>query len=177
MLKWIGIAIVAAVATFCVYIAMQPSEFTITRDAHIDAPPDAVFAQVNDYHNWQQWSPWAKLDPDAKATFDGPPSGQGATFGWSGNREVGEGKMTIVESKPNERIAMQLEFVKPMSGSSETVFTFAPDGNGTRMTWTMNGHNNFIGRAICAFLDMEKMLGGMFEKGMANFNDIVKSKG
>ncbi|MCB1485407.1 MAG: SRPBCC family protein [Hyphomicrobiaceae bacterium] len=176
MLKWLAAALVAILTAFGIYIALQPSQYTITREAHINAPPEAVFAQVNDYHNWQQWSPWAKLDPDAKSTFDGAPSGQGAVFGWAGNSDVGEGKMTITDSKPNERIAMRLEFVKPMPGTSQTVFTFAPDGDGTRMTWTMSGESSFAGRIVCAFVDMDKMVGSMFEKGMANLDALLKSK-
>jgi len=176
MLKWIMLLIVAAIAAFAGYVAMLPAEFSVTRTAHIDAPPEAVFAQVNDYHNWQNWSPWAKLDPNAKATFEGANSGEGAAFAWSGNSEVGEGKMTITQAKPNERIVMRLNFVKPMQAINETVFEFAPEGNGTRMTWTMNGHNGFIGRAICVFVNMDRMVGGMFEKGMSNINDIVKPK-
>lgn len=176
MFKWIFVMIVAAVAAFAGYVALQPSQFTVTRSAHIDAAPEKVFAQINDFHNWQNWSPWKDLDPNATTTFEGPQSGKGAVYAWSGNSEVGEGKLTILESTPNDHITMRLDFERPMQSSAENDYTLASDGNGTRMTWTMSGHNSFLERAMCVFFDMDKMLGGMFEKGMANINNVVKPK-
>src|SRR6266852_2515065 len=102
MLKIILIALALIVVVFVVIIAIQPSDFRITRSATIAAPPEAVFAQVNDLHNWEAWSPWAKLDPNAKTTYAGPAAGTGAAFAWSGNNRIGEGRMTITESRPNE---------------------------------------------------------------------------
>src|SRR4026207_1583011 len=110
----IGLGVVAGlVALFAIVVAAQPSECRSPRTATISAPPEAVFAQVNDFHNWEAWSPWAKLDPNAKNSFDGPTSGAGAGFGWSGNDKVGEGHQTIIESRPNELIRIRLDFEKP----------------------------------------------------------------
>jgi len=95
MLKKILIAIAAIVVVFVIVVAIQPSEFRITRKATISASAPAVFAQVNDFHNWEAWSPWAKLDPAAKTAFEGPSAGTGATFRWAGNDKIGEGSMTI----------------------------------------------------------------------------------
>lgn len=176
MFKKFFLGLLFVIAAFAGYIALQPSEFVLKRESVISAPPAAVFAQVNDFHNWQKWSPWAKLDPDAKATFEGPASGQGARFAWDGNGNVGQGRMTIAESVPNDKIHLQLEFFKPMAGTAETYFTFKPEGDGTRMTWEMHGRNNFIGRVFCFFMNMNDMLGGMFDQGMANINAIVKAK-
>ena len=176
MLKMIFLGLLLALAAFAAYVAMLPSQFAVERSAIIAAPPQAVFAQVNDFHKWQEWSPWAKLDPNAKAVFEGKDAGEGASFSWDGNSEVGSGKMTITESKPDERIAMRLEFTAPMTATNTTVFTFKPEGAGTRMTWNMSGENNFIGRAMCLFMDMDKMVGSMFEKGMENINAMVAKK-
>ena len=164
------------VGVFAIVVALQPSEFTVTRSATMNAPPEEVFAQVNDFHAWQHWSPWAKLDPNSKATFEGQSSGEGAIFRWAGNSEIGEGSMQITESRPHERIVMQLAFLKPFPASNITEFTFVPEGDGTRMTWTMSGHNNFIGRAVCLFMDMDEMVGGQFEQGLANIRAIVEAE-
>src|SRR5438552_10530725 len=102
MLKKFLIAIAAIIVVFVVVVALQPSEFRIVRSATISAPPSDVFAQVNDFHNWEAWSPWAKLDPAAKNSFEGPSAGTGAIFKWSGNGDVGEGIMTLTESRPSE---------------------------------------------------------------------------
>src|SRR6476619_8383908 len=108
-----GACLAAVVVLLSIVVATRPSDFRVTRSAKMAASPSAVFAQVNDYHNWDAWSPWAKLDPDAKVTFEGPSSGTGAKFSWSGNDKVGEGQQTIVESKPDELIKINLEFEKP----------------------------------------------------------------
>jgi hypothetical protein len=166
----------ALIAAFAGYVAMQPSEFKVSRSATMAAPPAAVFAQVNDFHKWQEWSPWAKLDPNSKAIFEGPASGEGAVFKWDGNSDVGEGKMTILKSKPNELIQLKLAFVRPMEDVCDVDFAFKPEGDKTNVSWTMHGHSNFIGKAICLFMDMDKMVGGDFEKGLANMKAIVEGE-
>lgn len=174
MLKKILIGLVVIIAAFAAYVAIQPSDFHITRSAVIAAPPAAVFEQVNDFHKWEAWSPWAKLDPNAKAEFEGPAAGKGATFKWSGNSEVGEGTMTVTESRPAELVRINLEFVKPMPGTSTAEFTFKPQGDQTAVTWSMFGQNNFITRAICLVMNQDKMVGGYFEKGLANLKAVVE---
>jgi hypothetical protein len=175
MIKKILLAVAALIVIFVIVVALQPSDYRVSRTANIAAPAADVFAQVNDFHNWEAWSPWAKLDPNAKAIFEGPKAGQGAVFKWSGNSEVGEGSMTVTESTPAERIRIKLDFVKPMEGTSNVEFTFKPRGTGTDVTWTMFGQNNFIGKAMCLFMDQDKMLGGYFEKGLANLKSAVES--
>jgi uncharacterized protein YndB with AHSA1/START domain len=173
------IGLVVIIAVLAVVIAMQPSTFRITRSATIAAPPAAVFAQVNDFHKWEDWSPWAKLDPNAKATFAGPASGEGAKFSWAGNNQVGEGTMTVTESKPNDLIRIKLDFLKPMAGTSTAEFTFQPDGNGpnvgTKVTWAMFGENNFIAKAFCLVMNQDKMIGGYFDKGLQNLKRVSES--
>ena len=163
MLKKILIGIAVVIVVFVLVVAMQPGPFRISRSATISAPPADVFAHVNDFHKWDAWSPWAKLDPAMKTTFDGPASGEGSTYSWTGDSKVGEGKMSIVQSKPPELVLIRLEFIKPMAQMCMTEFTFKPEGQNTAVTWTMSGTNNFIGKAFCLFVNMEKMVGPDFE--------------
>lgn len=171
----VAAAIVLVVLVFIIVVAMKPSDFRVTRSAKMAAPPASVFAQVNDYHNWDAWSPWAKLDPDAKVSFDGPTSGVGAKFSWSGNDKVGEGRQEIIESRPDELIRIKLDFTRPMQDTSTTEFVFKPVGDQTEVTWSMFGKTNFIGKAMCMFMDMDKMVGGDFEKGLASLKTIVEA--
>jgi uncharacterized protein YndB with AHSA1/START domain len=170
------LVLAAMVAGFAAVVAMQPSEFRIVRSATIPAPPAAVFAQVNDFHNWEAWSPWKKLDPAAKNSFEGAPSGTGAVFKWAGNSEVGEGSMTITESQPNDLVRIRLDFVKPFEDTSTAEFTFKPEVEQTLVTWSMYGRKNFIGKAMCMFMDMDKMVGGSFEEGLANIKAVLEAK-
>lgn len=175
MLPTILIALAAIVAVFVVVVAMRPAEFRVSRSATLPAPPAVVFAHVNDLHNWEAWSPWAKLDPQAKGTYDGPQEGEGASFAWSGNSEVGEGRMTITESRPHQLLRLRLEFVKPFKATNEAEFTFQPEGEQTLVTWSMSGRNNFMSKAVGLFMDCEKMVGGQFEQGLANLTSVVET--
>jgi uncharacterized protein YndB with AHSA1/START domain len=176
MLKKILAGFVALVTAFAFVVAMQPSEYRLARATTIAAPPADVFKHVNDLRAWDNWSPWAKLDPNAKVTFEGPAAGAGAVFKWSGNDKVGEGTMTITESRPNELVRLKTDFVKPFEGTSNSEFAFTPAGNQTQVTWTMYGTNNFIAKAICLFVSMEKMMGPEFEKGLAQMKRVVEGK-
>jgi uncharacterized protein YndB with AHSA1/START domain len=167
--------IVAAAVVFVIVVALQPAAFRITRSATIAAPPAEVFAQVNDFHNWDAWSPWAKLDPACKYTFEGPPSGTGAVFTWSGNDQVGEGRMTITESRPNELIRIQLDFIRPFKSTCTTEFEFKPEGEQTAVTWTMSGEKDFLSKGFCLFMDMDKTVGGDFEKGLAQMKAVTEA--
>jgi len=122
---------------------------------------------VNDLHKWQAWSPWAKLDPDAKQTYEGPGEGTGAVFRWAGNDRIGEGAMTITDSRPAELVTFRLDFLKPFAATNIAEFTFKPDGSGTLVAWSMTGKRNLMFKAICLFMNMDKMVGGQFEQGLA----------
>ena len=174
ILKIILLSFAVIVIVFLAIVALQPSDFRVSRSAAIAAPPPAVFPHVNELKKWEAWSPWMKLDPNAKSSFDGPPAGKDAAMSWAGNNEVGEGKMTITESRPNELVRFHLEFYKPMAGTSDAEFIFKSEGNQTTVTWTMMGKNNFIGRAMCLVMNMDKMVGGQFEKGLASMKAIAE---
>lgn len=168
MLKKILAAIAILLVVLVVIIALQPPEFRIARSTKIAAPPAVVFAQVNDFRKWAAWNPWGKIDPAMKQTYEGAPAGVGATYSWAGNNEVGEGRMTITESKPVELIRVRLEFLKPFAATHTAEFTFKPDGNETVATWSMFGEKNFMAKAIHLFMSMDNMIGGQFEKGLAD---------
>jgi hypothetical protein len=176
MLKWILMGVAAVGAVFAIVIALQPSDFRIERGATMRAPAAAAFAQVNDFHNWRAWSPWEKIDPALKRSYEGPQAGAGATYAWQGNKDVGEGRMTILESRPGELVRIKLEFFKPFAATNTAEFTFKPAGDGTAVTWSMSGQNNFLARAICVFVNMDKMVGGMFEQGLAQMKTVVEGR-
>jgi uncharacterized protein YndB with AHSA1/START domain len=176
MIMWKGIVLglLVLVAALAVFVAVQPAEFQVSRSAAFAAPPEAVFAQVNELKRWNAWSPWAKKDPRMKQAYEGPAAGNGAATSWIGNAEVGEGRMTIVESRPNELVRFKLEFFEPFAATNTAVFEFKPEAHGTRVTWSMQGRNNFIGKAMCLVFDMDKMVGGDFEAGLAGIKRIVE---
>jgi len=168
-------AAVVVVALFLIFVATRPSDFRVTRAGRIAAPAEVVFANVNDLHKWEAWSPWAKMDPNAKSAFSGPESGPGASMTWSGNKKVGEGRMTITDSRPHDVIRLKLEFLRPFKATNAAEFTFKPEGGQTQVTWTMSGKNNFMGKAFGLFVDCEKMVGRDFEKGLANLNSASQA--
>ncbi len=167
--------ILALVVILSVVVAMQPEDLKVTRSAEINAPTDRVFPLVNDFHKWDIWSPWAKIDPNMKTTYLGPDSGVGSSYAWTGNDEVGEGKMTIAKNHPPKYIAIELEFIKPFPSKNLTEFDFRAAGEKTEVTWTMTGKKNFMTKAFCMIMDMDKMVGGDFEKGLAQMKIAAES--
>lgn len=168
MLKKILIGLAVAIVALGGFISTRPDTFTVQRSATIQAPADIVFAKVNDFHKWGEWSPWDKRDPNMKRTYTGADAGLDAMYEWSGNKDVGQGRMTIQESKANELVRIRLEFMEPFPATNTTTFAFAPAGEGTTVTWKMEGKNNFMGKAFSLVMDMDKMIGGDFEEGLAN---------
>jgi hypothetical protein len=174
MLVKILIVLAIIVVVLIVIVTLQPSDFRVTRNATISASAPVVFAQVNDFHKWEAWNPWGKIDPAMKHTYEGAPAGTGAVYTWIGNKEVGEGRMTIVESRPSDLIRIKMEFFKPFAGISTAEFTFKPESKQTAVTWSMSGDKNFMAKAIHLFMNMDKMIGGQFEKGLAEMKSIVE---
>ena len=175
MLKIILIALAVIIVVLAVIVALQPSEFRVERSATMAAPAPTVFAQVNDFHKWEAWNPWGKIDPAMKQTYEGAPAGTGAVYTWTGNKEVGEGRMTIIETRPSELIRIKMEFFKPFAGTSTAEFTFKPEGNQTVVTWSMAGENNFMAKAVHLVMNMDKMIGDQFEKGLASMKSVVEA--
>jgi hypothetical protein len=158
-----------------VIIAGQPDGFVVSRATKISTPPEKVFPHVNVLRAWDAWSPWAKLDPTAKMTYDGPPSGTGAGYAWAGNKKVGEGRLTILESHPSSLIRIRLEFLKPFKATNTAEFIFKPEGNQTAVVWSMSGKSNFFFKIFGLLMDCDKMIGKDFEKGLASMKSVAES--
>ncbi|NDE91095.1 MAG: polyketide cyclase [Alphaproteobacteria bacterium] len=173
------ILIIIAVAVLGVVgIALtKPDEFSVTRTATFDARVEKVFAAVNDLHQWEAWSPWAKLDPAAVTTYAGPQAGVGSSMAWNSEKgEVGVGKMTVTESVPGQKITLALDFEKPMKGTNLAEFIFKSEGVKTTVSWSMNGKANFMSKLMSVFMNCDKMVGEMFDQGLANLKAVVEVK-
>lgn len=170
----LGFALVLVV--LLTVVALQPATFHIERSLGIAAPPEKAFAQVNDFHAWPAWSPWEGKDPAMKRTYEGAPSGVGAVYSWVGNRDVGEGRMTIERSEPPRAVGIKLEFLKPFAATNRATYTFAPDGGGTKVTWAMDGDKNFLLKAFHLFVDMDKLVGADFERGLLALKHVTEQQ-
>lgn len=175
MLNLILFLIPLAIIIILVLASRQPADFKVTRTDSISASASAIFPHVNTLQLWNAWSPWAKLDPNSKTTFEGPTAGVDAKMSWAGNNKVGVGSMTILESRPDEYIQFKLEFQKPMKATNIAEFSFKPEGDQTTVTWTMTGTNNFMGKVMGLVINCDKMVGGQFEKGLADLKTVVEA--
>lgn len=172
----IGIGVVVLVTIAAVaFIASRPAEFRYERSAQIDAPREVVFSIINDLHQWSQWSPWDKRDPNMVKTVEGPSSGPGSIYTWNGNGQVGEGRMTIVDSKTGEHVSIKLDFLRPFKASNDVTFKLVPTEGGTRMSWIMDGKKNFMMKGMSLVMNMDKMVGRDFEEGLANLNRVARA--
>ena len=175
MLKKILVAVVALTLLAAAFIATRPAEFRIERSATLAAPPAVVYATISDFSRWSAWSPWEKLDPAMTRSMAGQPGTVGHTYGWKGNDKVGEGRMTITGLAPDERVEIRLEFLKPWEATNATVLSIQPAGAGSRVTWTMTGTNGFLMKAAGIFMNMDAMVGGDFERGLANLGTVTQA--
>ena len=173
MWKKILAGLAVALLGFVILVATRPPTFHLERSTVIAAAPEVVFAQVNDFRKWAAWSPWEQLDPQMQKTYEGT-TGSGSSYAWKGNDKAGEGRMTIEQSDKNARIITNLQFIKPFPATNTATFTFTPEGQGTRVTWAMDGTNNFVSKAFQLFMNMDKMVGGDFEKGLAAMKAIAE---
>ena len=168
MIKKIGLAIAILIAAILVFAATKPDSFSVERSATINAAPEKVFGLIDDFHNWAAWSPWEKLDPNMTRTHSGAPAGKGAAYAWQGNKDVGKGRMEILESTPSSQIKIQLDFIEPFEGHNITTFTLEPAAGGTKVNWTMHGPSTFVTKIMQVFISMDAMIGKDFEAGLAN---------
>ena len=175
MLRVLLFGVLALLAAAIAFIASRPSAFVISRNAIVHAQPEAVFPLLNDFHQWSRWSPYEKLDPNMKRTFDGPESGAGASYAWSGNGDVGEGRMEILDAMPGKSVTIALEFRKPFPAKNLATFTLLPLEGGTRVIWAMKGENGFLGKAMSLFVDMDALVGKDFEQGLANLDKAARN--
>ncbi len=171
----VAIVLVILVAAVLVIASMTPDTFRIQRSATIKTPPEKVFPHINDFHNWQAWSPWEKLDPALKRTFSGPQQGKGTVYEWEGNKRVGKGRMEITESSSPSRIVIKLDFFQPFEAHNTADFTFAGQGESTLLTWGMNGQRPFMFKVMGLFMNFDKLIGKDFEAGLANLKQITET--
>lgn len=177
MLKKLALGLLALLVVVAGVIASRPADFAVTRTATMNAPAEVVYAQVIDFHEWANWSPWDQLDPSMKREYSGAPSGVGAKYGWNGNPDnVGTGSMTITDATPNQSVGIDLEFKEPFPAKNRTLFALAADGAGTKVTWTMTGRNDFMGKAFSLVMDMDKLVGSDFEKGLSAMKTRVEAR-
>jgi uncharacterized protein YndB with AHSA1/START domain len=169
----IAIVIVLAIAAVFIYAATKPDTFRIERSTTIQAPPEKIAAYLTDFHQWTVWSPWEGKDPAMARTYSGAASGKGAVYGWEGNKNVGTGRMELLEVQP-QRVLIKLDFFKPFEAHNTTEFQLEPQGDSTKMTWAMFGPSNFMSKVMGVFMDMDKMVGPDFEAGLAKLKAAVE---
>ena len=169
------IIIAALIALVLVFAAMKPDTFRVERSIDVNAPPEKVYAILEDFHQWSGWSPWEKLDPALQRTHSGEPRGTGAVYAWQGNRKVGEGRMEIVDSSPPSRLIIKLDFLKPFEAHNTAEFTLVRRGAGTHLTWAMFGPANFMTKLMGVFMSMDRMIGKDFEAGLANMRAAAET--
>jgi uncharacterized protein YndB with AHSA1/START domain len=178
VIKKVFLGLAAALILLAAFVALQPASYTVTRSAVVNAPPERVFPLVNDFHAWEQWSPWAKIDPEMSVAYYGAEAGQGAVYAWSGNDDAGEGRMTILESQTPSLIRIRLEFLRPFQSVNATEFSFRPEGDRTEVQWTMRGDNGFMEKAVfLAMGGIDKAVGPDFEKGLAQMKAVAEAAG
>lgn len=177
MLKKIGVGLAALLVVLGIVVAVQPSTYRVERKITINAGPEAVFAHLEDMKAWAAWSPWDKLDPNMQKTFEGPAKGVGASYTWSGNDDVGKGRMTITAATAPTSVTYKLEFIEPFASVAETGFTLSVSGSQTTVTWAMNGSNDFMGKAFGLVMDMDAMIGADFERGLGTLKGVVEGGG
>jgi hypothetical protein len=175
MLTKIVAVLVLIVVIFCVYVAVSPADYRVERSISIHAPAEAVFPYLNNLRKAVEWNPFSKADPNIKMVFEGVEEGVGAKSSWEGNAQVGQGSMTIVESAANQKVRLQLDFIKPFASTSFSDYTLSPEGEKTTVTWAMTGHASFLPRAIGVLISMDKMLGSQFDKGLNDLKALAES--
>lgn len=166
--------IVIIIAAVLIVAATRPDSFRIERAVVIAAPPEKVFPLIDDFHQWEAWSPWEGIDPQLKRTYAGAASGKGAVYEWDGNRNMGHGRMEITESQAPSKLLIDLHFIKPFEARNKVEFTLVPEGAGTRVTQAMFGPSPFISKLMGLVFSMEKMVGTKYEQGLASLKALAE---
>jgi hypothetical protein len=176
MLTIILIVIAVLLLGFLVFVASKSSDFRVERSLAIAAQPDNVFPHIDNLRKAAVWSPWLKLDPNVRTNYDGPTGGVGSSSTWEGDKRIGAGRQVITESRPHDLVRIRLEFKKPFESTCTSEFLLKPDGRGTKVTWAIFGKNTFISKLFCTFMNQDKMIGGQFDKGLAELRTLVEKK-
>ncbi len=173
MLKLILIAVVVIIAAILIYATTKPDTFHVERSISIKAAPEKIFAIINDFHLWNEWTPYDR-DPAMKKTYGGSATGKGATYAWEGNSDVGQGDIAITDTSPPNKVVLELHMIKPFEARNEVVFTLNPTGDSTNVTWGMDGKNNLISKVMGLFFSMDNMIGKDFEAGLAKMKTVAE---
>ena len=172
----IAVILVVAIAVVLIFAATKPDRFSVRREITVQAPAEKIFPLINDFHRWVDWSPYEHKDPALKRSYSGAESGKGAIYGWDGNKNVGSGRMEILESATPSKIVIQLDFFKPFEAHNTAEFTMLPQGDGTHVTWLMHGPAPFMNKVMQVFMNLDKMIGKDFETGLANLKTLAEQK-
>lgn len=164
----IAILLAAGIATVLALALSKPDTFRVERSLAMTATPDAIYPHIADFHRWTGWSPYESRDPAMKRTFGGAASGEGATYAWDGNNNVGAGRMEILEARPSSKLRIKLDFERPFEGHNIAEFTLATQGAGTLVTWAMSGPAPFLSKLMQVFINIDSMIGKDFEAGLAS---------
>ena len=166
--------LVVLIVAVLLYAATRPNSFLVQRSTRINAPPQAVWPLLTDFHRWPEWSPWEKLDPAMQRTHSGNAQGVGAIYEWNGNNKVGAGRMEITNAEAHSKVNMKLDFLRPFKSSNVAEYTLANQGGATEVTWTMSGPATFITKLMGVFVSMDKMVGKDFEEGLAKMKTVAE---
>src|SRR6476661_557939 len=171
----LAVVLAIAIAIVLILAANKPDTFRVQRAAVVKAPPENVFPMINDFHQWTTWSPWENKDPAMKRTYSGSPSGRGAVYAWDGNKNVGAGRMEILDASSPSKIIIKLDFFKPFEGHNTAEFTMLPQGDATtNINWVMHGPAPFMSKVMQVFMNMDNMIGKDFEIGLANLKRLAE---
>jgi uncharacterized protein YndB with AHSA1/START domain len=174
ILLTIGVIVVLAIATVLILAAMKSDTCRVQRSLAIAAPPERIFPHISDFHCWPAWSPYEGKDPAMKKTFSGAASGKGAIYEWEGDKNVGKGRIEITDTSPSSRLALNLDMLKPFEAHNKVEFILLPQGEGTLVTWEMNGHAPYLAKIMHVFFNMDRMIGGDFERGLIKLKTVAE---
>lgn len=170
----LSVLLLLAVAVVLILATRKPDVFSVQRSAVIDAPAERIFPLINDLRAHERWSPFDKPDPATRKTYTGAASGTGSVYAWDGSGQAGSGRIAITESTAHSRILMQLDMLKPFKASNAVRFDLEPVDGGTQVTWSMHGNTPYLAKIAHVFMDMDRVVGGQFETGLANLKSITK---
>jgi hypothetical protein len=174
IIAFIAVVLAIAIAVVLILAATKPDTLRVQRATSIRAPADKIFQMINDFHQWRVWSPYEDKDPAMQRTYEGAASGKGAVYAWDGNKNVGSGRMEILEASVPSRITIKLDFFKPFEGHNTAEFTMLPQGDVTNLTWTMHGPAVFMSKLMQVFMNLDHMIGRDFETGLANLKKLAE---
>ncbi len=175
MLKKIFLVIAVLLLALCIYAALKPATFLVAREISIKATPEVIFTHINNAKKANDWMPWKEIDQEAVMVELGPEEGVGSGSKWDSKGQMGTGQAVVIESVPNVKVVTQLTYTKPMEMSQLATVSLSPNESGdTNVRWEVTGENTFMGRLMCIFMDMDKIVGQQFEKGLNNLKRIVE---